>query len=760
MAEACGYEIETAGEDTILRINCEGCVMSPSLEDSAQCMSRTIDKLIHIKNVTKIVFFQKRDYEYDYSQTIMLMEIANLYSSVVRQGLLKFNNIVGSGNERDAGEKYGELQHVVLYLLKSDPLGAYVELRRILRREKILLNEMGQNPNAKSQQNYINIVSYILKNLEQTKLVAIAKPYLSGYKLGERDVYRKIFFPSIKPDFMYTKLLSSYPTDADELDNYVVDGTEVTIFALQDNVQYLYHIMPPEFRLTEDKYELLDTARRILSEHKPRKSEFVDPTRMRQVFSNVSYDLLAELAQQRGLKLREKEYQELTQILVRYTVGFGLVEVLLSDEAMQDISINSPMGRIPIFIVHATYGDCKTNIVPTVSEAESWASKLRMISGRPLDEANPLLDTNLELPNASVRVSTISEPLNPDGLAFSFRRHRDKPWTLPLFLKNNMISSLGAAVLSFCIDGTRSLLISGTRGSGKSSFLSCLLVEIMRRYRIITVEDTLELPSKALRDLGFNIQPMKVASALARSSSEMGADDGIRSTLRLGDSALIVGEVRSTEAKALYEAMRVGAAANVVAGTIHGDSPYGIFDRVVNDIGVPKTSFKATDLCVIANPVKSADGLHKFRRITQITEVRKFWSDDPFTEGGFVDLFKYSSKEDKLEASDDLMNGDSEILKAIAGNISEFAGNWDAVWDNILLRQKCKEEQVKIAEETENPELLEAEFTIQCNDEFHKISETVKNELGYPDNKRIFSDWHSWLKREVKKIQLRRNKVV
>ena len=420
---------------------------------------------------------------------------------------------------------------------------------------------------------------------------------------------------------------------------------------------------------------------------------------------------------------------------------------------MQDISINSPMGRIPIYIVHADYGDCDTNIVPTSSEAESWASKLRMISGRPLDEANPLLDTSLELPSASVRVSTITEPLDPQGIAFSFRRHRDKPWTLPLFIRNNMISSLAGGLMSFLIDGTRSFLIAGTRGSGKSSLLSSLLIEIMRRYRLITVEDTLELPTKAMRDLGFNIQPMKVASALSKSSSEMGADDGIRSTLRLGDSALIVGEVRSTEAKALYEAMRVGAAANVVAGTIHGDSPYGIFDRVVNDIGVPKTSFKATDIIIIANPVRSADGLHKFRRVIQITEVRKFWEEDPFTEGGFVDLMKYDTKNDIIEPTADLINGDSDILKMIAGNIREFAGNWDAIWDNIVLRSKLKEEQIKIAEDTNDFNLLEAPFTLKCNDQFHVISGKVKEEVGSLDPKRIETEWKAWLKRAVKKIE-------
>src|SRR3989338_4191753 len=108
-----------------------------------------------------------------------------------------------------------------------------------------------------------------------------------------------------------------------------------------------------------------------------------------------------------------------------------------------------------------------------------------------------------------------------------------------------------------------------------------------------------------MRRLGYNVESLMVESALSMNKGGISATDGIRSTLRLGDSALIVGEVRSNEAIALYEAMRVGASANVVAGTIHADSPYGVYDRVVNDIGVPKTSFKATDLIVIAAPIAS-----------------------------------------------------------------------------------------------------------------------------------------------------------
>ncbi len=270
----------------------------------------------------------------------------------------------------------------------------------------------------------------------------------------------------------------------------------------------------------------------------------------------------------------------------------------------------------------------------------------------------------------------------------------------------------------------------------------------------IIAHNTMELPTEALRKFGYNIQPMKVRSALAKTGAEVSADEGIRASLRLGDSSLIVGEIRSTEAFALYEAMRVGALANVVAGTIHGDSPYGVFDRVVNDLQVPRTSFKATDIIVIANPIRSPDGLHKWRRVTQITEVRKEWEQDPLKEGGFVDLMKYDSKTDTLQPTDALINGESEIVKSIAGNVKEWAGNWDAVWDNILLRARMKDTLVKYAQQTKIHDLLEAPSVIYFNDLFHKISNSVKERYGYLDSKRIFLEWEHELRRYIKKEML------
>jgi type IV secretory pathway ATPase VirB11/archaellum biosynthesis ATPase len=755
------YDVMKEGEDTVLRIDYENALEVPSLEDSEQCMADTIEKLMANRNVTKIIFSQKRDYEYDYAQTRILAEFSKVYLNMLKHKAV-FDYRAISINEQQpiimnsATQKYAELQNVIFNLIKKDPIGGYVELKRILRREKIELDKSIDEIHTAMLTRYIQVVSYVLKSLESTKLIQVAMPHISGIQLGDRTIYRRVFTPNIKPDFMFTKIMASYPRQGIETDSYSVRNSDVIIFKLQHNVQNLYHITPPEFKLTEEKYEVLDLARKIMAEHQPEKQEFIDPARMREVFTNIGRDLIEELIEYKNLKLKHTEIEELAKILVRYTVGFGVIEALLEDDKVQDITINSPMGQVPIFIVHQDYDYCRTNLVPTIRDADSWASKLRMISGRPLDEANPILDTEIAIPGtANARVGVIGQPLNPTGLAYAFRRHRDKPWTFALFIKNGMMNAQAAGLLSFLIDGSRTMLVAGTRSAGKSSLLGAVMVEVMRKYRMITIEDTLELPSESLRKLGYNIQQMKVSSALSKGSSEVSAEDGIRTTLRLGDSCLFVGEVRSTEAKSLYEAMRVGALANIVAGTIHGDSPYGVYDRVVNDLGVPKTSFKATDIIVVANPIKSADGLHRWRRITQITEVRKKWENDPVVEKGFVDLMKYNSKTDQLEISDDLMNQDSEVIKSIAENVKEWSGNWDAVWDNIMLRTKNYETIVEYSKKMNAPEILEANFMVEVNDQFHKITDKVKEEVGFMDSKRIFFEWNEWFKRAARDYSLK-----
>ncbi|NPA38435.1 MAG: CpaF family protein [Candidatus Nanohaloarchaeota archaeon] len=732
-------------------IDCSKHLYPASLEDYEIWMSLAIDALIQYPKATTLVLRQSRDFIYDYEQVSMLKEIARILHKFVRvERIISLDKVTPFPDEK-VESRIAFLQKLLLSDLRKDPIGAYVELNREIIRQKALLEATKSDRMKKSIAHYLNNALLPLKQaLESTQLISLVKDRLVGYKVGDRSLYREIFHPVIRPNFMLTKYSILPPQNADKVTEYEIEDAKIEIYKLKDKALYYYHLIPAEFSLNEKLYEILDIARRYLSEHKPKKSDFAEPERMREVFYNIGKDLVLEIAERTGYKLSGDELNLLAKILVRYTAGYGIIELFLQDENIQDFYVNAPVGKNPVFVNHAVYGECETNIVPTYEDAEAWATRFRIESGRPLDESSPVLDTEIEVRGARARIAAITRNLSPDGLAFAFRRHRDRPWTLPLFIKYRMLNPLAAGLISFIVDGARTLLVAGTRGTGKSSLLGSIIAEIMRKYRIVSVEDTLELPMEYYINLGYNIERLKARSALSQAQNEMPADEAIRTSLRLGDSCLIIGEVRSVEAKALYESMRIGALANVVAGTIHGDSPYGVFDRVVNDLGVPKTSFKATDIIIIANKIKSADGMSMFRRVIEITEVRKEWDEDPLKEKGFVKLMDYNAKKDELEPTETLLNGESFILNEIAKRVKQFHNDWEKVWDNILLRAKMKSYLVEMSNKINNTEILEADFVVASNEKFHVFTEEVMEEHGELDYQRVYNLWKEWVDKEVR----------
>jgi flagellar protein FlaI len=736
------YDYEYDEESQKMRINCIGGLYGDSIEDYSACMATTIDKLLELKKVVRIVFAGTREYEYDFTESKMLLEIALALERIMKERLTSIKNVVVAGCDEEAPERYKFLQHLINNI-RFDPIEAYKDLLREIRKIRVRADrETGLKKSCYEQYLKGSLVP-IATILDNTRLIQLAKPYLREHK--DRSLYRRIFHPTIRPNFIYTRYISLPPANAELLERYKMGETDIEIYNIPGSVRKLYHIVPQEFKLNELEYGLLDTARRYLGRHEPREGELEQPERIRENLFRIGLDMLRDLAA--DYDISEQRLEELASILTRYTAGLGVLDLILQDEFVQDIAINSPIGSTPIYIFHGTHQECETNIVPSREDADSWATRFRLKSGRPLDEANPVLDTEISVPGGRARVAAITRTLSPDGLGFAFRRHRDKPWTLPLFMKAKMFDSFAAGLLWFLIDGSRTMLIAGTRSSGKSSLLGACMVQIMPKLRIITVEDTLELPTEQLRDMGYNIERLKSRSVITNVETELPAEEALRTALRLGDSCLIIGEVRSKEALALYEAMRIGALANVVAGTIHGDSAFGVFDRVVNDLGVPPTSFKSTDVIIIANMLKSPDGLKSFRRMVEMTEVRKHWQKDPAEEGGFVNLLEYSAREDLIKPTKTLLMGESQVLNDIASRVREWKGKWDTVWDDINLRAKIMQTLLDYSTARNRPDLIEAENVIKSNSKYHIISSEVKEEVGSLDPSLIYERWLQWLRK-------------
>jgi len=738
------YNVEVEGGEKVLKINATNYPYLATIEDNPDIMSFVLSRLIEDPFISSIEIEQEEIISYHSNAVEILKEFASLY--------IKIKNILPAYYQflLHSTPFYFEYQRALNLLDKEflrDPIKVFVEIKRLLRRIKVILKK--NNSLSPYAEPLIKLLETFLEEFKQTKVYKLIGEFIAGYREG-RSIYKRLFVSDIKPKFVLLRHLSKIEEGVNIVESYKLDrDTEVLILRKEDEIFYRYYIYPLEYKLSSEEILLLNKAREILLKYQPSSSDYLQMERLRDVYGKVAESVLYKIISESSMSIPPSRLNMLKDVLLRYTIGFGIIEKLALDDRIQDIFVNPPAGVVPITVQHVDYDLCFTNIIPTKRELESWAAKLRLISGRPFDEANPIIDTEIDIEGIRLRVAGITRPLSPDGLAFVFRRHRKKPWTLPLFIFNKTISPLGAALLSFFVYHGRSILIAGTRGSGKTSLLGALLLELPRKIRIITIEDTLEIPVSYMKKLGYDILSLKVKSPFAIQSSELDAASGVRASLRLGDSAIVLGEVRSKEAQVLYEAMRVGALANAVLGTIHAESPYGVYDRVVNDLGTPKTSFKATDIIVMVNPIKDPSGLKRYRRVLRITEVRKHWEEDPLKERGFVDLMIYDVDKDELKVTQELINGDSDTLKSIASRVKFFSKSWERLWNTILLLADTKKILVDFAVKSGKLSFLEADFVVLSNEMVNSLISDSIERFNEIDRDYIISKYMEWLKKQI-----------
>ncbi|RLM59558.1 type II secretion protein [Halobellus sp. Atlit-31R] len=350
--------------------------------------------------------------------------------------------------------------------------------------------------------------------------------------------------------------------------------------------------------------------------------------------------------------------ETLAAVLDRHTRGLGVFEHLFADERVSDVVVSAPVSDSPVRVV--VDGErMPTNVRLTPDSAASLASRFRRESGRAFSRSSPTLDASVVAESGRrVRVAGVTAPAS-DGVGFAFRTRDDAAWTLPRLVAVDSLTPEAAAFLSVAVERGAATIVAGTRGAGKTTLLGALLWELPQATRLVSIEDTPELPVEALREHGRDVQALHTDEPVSRSDESAGTGgfsptQALRSALRLGDGALAVGEVRGEEAGALYEAMRVGAHGHAVLGTIHGDSAAAVRERVVSDLDVPPSSFGATDLVVTC----AHDG--DARYVDAVEEVRV--SDAQTT---FRPLFERDSG--TLRQTGSIDRGDSALFERLCG---------------------------------------------------------------------------------------------
>ncbi len=536
-----------------------------------------------------------------------------------------------------------------------------------------------------------------------------------------------------RPCFASSWIVQHDGSQHDVLSSRTVAGVLVRLSSPRDASYGLYSISPPEYELNPARLHALSDAMKSILLEVPEGIEMRSIETLRPHIMARAKDLLySHLASRAGSKeVRadlERESEQLAELLCKYTAGYGVLETLLKDPWVQDFYVDSPSWENPVQVVLrsdtglAVRQKCRTNLYLGSRDVQAFAARVKFETGLPFSEAHPVLEADMR--NLGGRVTLVGPPLSAGGVSVAVRKHSASVWTLTRLIANGTVSPLLASFLWACVIGRRTVLLAGSRGAGKTTLLTSMLLEFPLSQRIVLLEDTPEVPAARLQTLGYDIQALRFLGS--SSEGTLSAQEALRVSLRMGESAIVVGEVRGVEAKVLYESMRAGSAGSSVLGTIHANSAKGVLDRAVEDLGVSERAFSSTDIVVIIGLIRSPDGTRFQRRVVEVAEVR------PGNRG--LELVPLFASQPGCNCAKPTPHFSHEC-RTIVG-ISDALGVSPAHMLSII-RTRAHADQV-LAEFGASPALHWDELRVRSN-------EILSNRLFGGDPEAGMKEWRDWL---------------
>jgi len=416
--------------------------------------------------------------------------------------------------------------------------------------------------------------------------------------------------------FLYIYGKSSKETEMEyTVTKETIDGIEYELARVKidwdkENKEFIYRVIEPE--LDEKEKEIVSTTLRELE-----KRIDIPYLEIKNIDFIKDYIIkkTREIWKIKGISIKKDREPYILYYIIRDTVGYGKIDVLMRDQYIEDISCNG-VG-IPVFIFHRNplIGEVKTNVVfESDEELDNFVIKLAVRSGRYVSVASPLLDASL--PDGSRIQITYGKDISRRGSSFTIRKFTKDPFT-PIDLINYGTADFRIlAYLWTLIEEERSLLIAGGTASGKTSLLNAISLFIKPEKKIVSIEDTPELmlphPNwlQEVARPGFGPQRY----------GEVTLYDLLKASLRQRPDYIIVGEVRGQEAFILFQAMATGHAG---LGTIHAESFEGLIDRLISPpISLPPFLIEILDAVVFLKRVRYKG--RYVRRIDKIYEIIKY----------------------------------------------------------------------------------------------------------------------------------------
>ena len=269
------------------------------------------------------------------------------------------------------------------------------------------------------------------------------------------------------------------------------------------------------------------------------------------------------------------------QAIENAVFGYGRLQPLLDLPDVENIEIHGWNSVV------VQYGDGRREkMAPVADSDEELVEAIRFLGqnnrpSRPFDDTHPTMTLAL---GDRFRLHAIGFGLSHRP-SVVIRQHILTDVTLTDLAAGGLMPMEVAQFLDAAVLARKSMVISGDQGAGKTTLLRALINAIPANERFGTIETDYELMTH-LQPGRENILALqaRVGHGETNGTTKLGdftVADLMPEALRQNLSRLIVGEVRGSEAAAMFEAMQAGTG---TLSTTHSHSAESTIDRLASRV--------------------------------------------------------------------------------------------------------------------------------------------------------------------------------
>lgn len=289
------------------------------------------------------------------------------------------------------------------------------------------------------------------------------------------------------------------------------------------------------------------------------RRQAIDPMRDREALNLIIADVVAHYDEETVAAAAPilTDRAQVTRSIVDTLAGFGPLQPLLDDPAIEEIWINGPAQ---VFVAGPDGAEL-TSLVLGEQELHDLIERMLRSSGRRLDMSTPFVDACLP---GGERLHVVIPDITRRHMAVNIRKHIVKVTQLDDLMKLGSLDDQAAELLTASVRAGLNIMVSGATQAGKTTMLNALAGAIPGRERVVTAEEVFELKVP-----GRDVVPMQCRQPNLEGKGEVTLRRLVKEALRMRPDRLIIGEVRQDEALDLLIALNSGIPG---MGTVHASS--------------------------------------------------------------------------------------------------------------------------------------------------------------------------------------------